>query len=472
MTRRGEARVLAGRTALRGVAGLVVLVLCARAVAAQDLLGAYRAAERHDATYQAARHAFAAALELIPRSRARLLPNVNLDGNGSVTRASAAFTGVPAVERPIHSWTWTLRLTQPVFDMADVYAYRESRFAVAQAQARFDAARSALILRVARAYFGVLAQQEVVSAARARSTAAKAQRDRARKGYRLGIAAVTDVAEAEARLELARAQQVAAANDLEDRRSVFERLTGVWPRTLAQLPPGTVIPKPLPDDMSAWIDEARLHNATVREAVAALGEAAATVRQVRAGYLPTLDFTASYGENYASDNLTSPQDYATRYRSTEVGLRLRVPIYSGGATDAGVARADEQKEEAAARLARARRRAGAAARTAFAGIESGLMQVTALRASLRAGQSAITGNEIGYRLGIRINSDVLRAEEERYVAQRDLAKARYGTLLQGLKLKAAAGALTVADLATLNALLGPQPLTPPATAGARALLGP
>ena len=68
-------------------------------------------------------------------------------------------------------------------------------------------------------------------------------------------------------------------------------------------------------------------------------------------------------------------------------------------------------------------------------------------------QLALEANKTGYEVGVRINIDVLNAQQQLYSTRRDLAKARYDTLLAGLKLKAAAGSLTEADLADVNALL-------------------
>ncbi len=465
MRRTGRSPWRAGGLSAVGLALLVSLALPARA---DDLLQVYRAAQRNDATFQEARHAFVAAVQAIPQARAGLLPSVSLEGDDGATRASTSFADLSPVDRHLRTWTWTLQLDQPVFNLAKFYAYRQSRFAVDEARARLDQAQSALILRVARAYFDVVVAQAALSAARGRVSATRSQLAQAQHGYRSGIAAVTDVYEARARLELARSREVAAAGDLDNKRVQLQRITDAWPGNLAALEPAAVIPKPLPDDPRAWMRQARRRNPRVRARRAALAEARAAIRRARAGYAPTVDLTASYGDNYSSDNLTSPQDYSTRYTSGALGLRVVVPLYAGGATSSQVAQALAKRDEAADALRAARRRAATHARRAFAGIRDGLMQIAALDASLRAGRSAVKGNEVGYRLGLRINTDVLGAQEQVYVAQRDLAKARYDTLLQGLKLEAAAGNLSEADLATLNRLLAQAP---PESAGVRARPG-
>ena len=442
-------------------AGLLLLVVGSTSAWAEDLLEVYQAARHNDAAFAQARHAFLAAAQAIPTARAGLLPSISLQGNDGLTRASTSFADLPQVDRRIRTWTWTLELDQPLFDLGKFYAYRQSRFAVEEARARFDQASSALILKVARAYFGVVAAQEALAAARARVMATRSQLAQAKQGFRSGIAAVTDVYEARARLELARSREVAAAGDLDNKRAQLQRITDEWPGKLATLRPEAVIPKPAPDDPRAWMDAARQRNPQVRAHQAALAQARAAIRRSRAGFLPTIDLTASYGDNYASDNLTSPQDYSTRYASAALGLKVVVPLYSGGATDSDVAAALAKRDEAADALRRARRHAATEARSALIGIRDGIMRIRALDASLRAGRAAVKGDEVGYRLGLRINTDVLGAQQQVYRARRDLARARYETLLQGLKLKAAVGSLSEADLATLNALLS-QPASRPA----------
>ncbi|KCV16834.1 putative outer membrane channel protein [Bordetella pertussis B200] len=65
----------------------------------------------------------------------------------------------------------------------------------------------------------------------------------------------------------------------------------------------------------------------------------------------------------------------------------------------------------------------------------------------------VQANQTGYELGVRINLDVLNAQQQLYATQRDLAQARYGALLDSLRLKAVSGILSEADLDAVNRLL-------------------
>jgi outer membrane protein len=427
--------------------------LIALPAAAASLLDVYRLAQANDPTYEVARYTLEAAREKIPQARAGLLPTLAVNGSDNRNRARTNFSDYPQMDRDVRAWTWTLQLTQPLIRAQNVFAYSESQSLVEQAEAQFALAEQDLILSVAQAYFDVLVAEEAVAAASAQEKAMAMQWAQAKRGFETGVTAITDVHEAKSKSDSARFQRVAAENDLEVKRSELERIVGQVPDHLARLAPQKVVPRPQPADPQAWIGQAREASPAVRTQKAAFEAADAEVSRNRSEHLPTLDAVASYGSNYSSGSLTTPADYSTRMRQRQIGVQLTIPIFAGGATNSKVAEAIANRSKAQAQLEEARRKAAAEARQAYAAIISGLSQIEALESAVESGQSSVKGNKAGYQLGIRINSDVLGAEQQLYASQRDLAKARYDTLFQGLKLKAAAGALSEADVVTVNALL-------------------
>ncbi|MHB8562385.1 MAG: TolC family outer membrane protein [Acidiferrobacteraceae bacterium] len=453
------------------MAGLVLLALAGSAHAA-DLRTVYHWARQNDARFQGARAALAAAKEQIPEARAGLLPQLAASGSDTGTRAATVFNdpvfGPSAVNRSVGAWTWMVQLTQPVLRISRIFAYQASQWRVRQAFARYAEARQDLILRVTRAYFNVLTANARMAVATAEVTAMAEQAVRARRGYAAGLDAVTDVDEAKARAALARARRVAARDAWENARAALAQIVGrPVPDRLAALGPARVAPRPVPDAAGPWITQAETRNPAVRAAAAALAAARAEVRRRRSAYAPTVDLVASYGANDSSGSLTTPDNYSTRMHSWAAGVELNVPLFAGGGAVARVAQAIAHQNQAEAALWGARRQAATEARDAYSGIENGRAQIAALTSAVAASRSAVKGDRIGYRLGIRINLDVLNAEAERYQAERALVKARYDTLYQGFKLKAAAGVLSAADVRTINALLiepavSQGPLTPSA----------
>lgn len=415
-----------------------------------SLLDIYRLAQSNDPSFEAARYTLEAAQQKIPQARAGLLPTVNVSGNAAKINSETTFSPSPAVNRDGRTWAWTLQLTQPLVRVQNLFAYQTSQHVVDQALAQFALAEQDLILRVAQAYFGVVSAQEGIVSAQAQVNAMEQQLAQATHGFQAGTHAVTDVYEARSRRDLASAQLVAARNDLASRRADLEKVVGPVPYPLATLRPEVVIPQPQPNDIQAWANRAQENNPTVRAQAALLAAAESEVRRNRAEHLPTLDLTASYGKNYASSSLT-PVNYTTAATSQQAGIQLNIPLFAGGATSARVNEAIANKYKARAEMEMARRQVAADARQAYAGIENGVSQVVALESALDSSNSAVKGNQAGFGLGIRTNIDVLNAQQQLYTAQRDLVKARYDTLFQGLKLKAAAGMLAESDVAEISA---------------------
>jgi outer membrane protein len=420
---------------------------------AENLLEIYRMAQANDPTFEAARYGFDAAQQKIPQARAGLFPTIALNGNDNRTVAASKYTGTPEIDQNVKAWTWTLQLTQPLLRPQNISAYRESESLVEQARAQYSQAEQDLILRVTQAYFDVLVAQESIEVADSQVQATGEQLTLAQRGFGSGTNAITDVHEAKSRSDLARAQRIAAQNDLESKQAELEKLLGQPSHTLAALQPEVVVPKPQPDDARAWADQARVNNPAVLAPYAAVKAAEAEVDKNRAAYSPTLDLVASYGANYSSANLSIPTPYETRAKLNIVGVQLTVPIFEGGTTNSRVTEAIANKNKAAAQLEVARRQSAADAKQAYGAIVNGLAQIEALESSVKSGRSAVTGNQVGYKLGIHMNIDVLNAEQQLYTSQRDLLKARYDTLFQGFKLKAAAGVLTEADVLEINGLL-------------------
>ena len=430
--------------------GLSCISLSARS---EDLLEIYRLAQSNDPTFDAARYAYEAAREKIPQARAGLFPVLNLNGNDNATNVSSSYNNLPAVKRDVHAWTWTLQLTQPLLRAQNVYAYQESESQVELARAQYTQAVQDLILRVAQAYFEVLIAQESIEVADAQIKSTREQLALAQRGFEKGANAITDVHEAKSRSDLARSQRIAAMNELEAKQAELEKVVGRTSGMLAVLQPAVVVPKPQPDDARPWMEQARENNPAVLAPKAAVKVAEASVKKNRAEYMPTLDMVGSYQRNYSSGNVSTPADYETRAKYSQAGVQLNIPIFSGGTTNSRVTEAIANKNKAAAELEVARRQAGTDARQAYAAIVNGLAQIEALESAVDSSKSAVNGNQIGYKLGIHMNIDVLNAEQQLYTAQRDLLKARYDTLFQGFKLKAAAGVLTETDVLEVNGLL-------------------
>lgn len=432
---------------------ICILALCGIQAHAIDLLQVYRLAQSNDPTFESARYAFTAAQQKSPQARAGLLPVISINGNENNNYASSKFGKDPAVYREVNSWSLSLQVTQPLFRAQNYYAYNESELMVEQARAQLEQAEHDLILRVTQAYFDVLVAQESIEVADRQLKAAEEQLALAIHGFDAGLNAITDIHEAKSRSELARSQRIAALNDLELKHAELEKILGQENKSLAALRAEATIPKPQPENPNPWKEQARENNPAVLAAQSALGAAETAVNKNRAEHAPTLDLVASHGVDYSSGSVSTPSDFPTDTHSSKIGVQFSVPLFAGGGPNSRVSEAIANVGKAAAELEIARRKAGTDAKQAYSAIINGLAQIEALESAVKSGVSAVKGRLTGYKLGVNMIIDILNAEQELYSTQRDLLKARYETLLQGFKLKAAAGILSEKDVWEVNQLL-------------------
>jgi outer membrane protein len=138
---------------------------------------------------------------------------------------------------------------------------------------------------------------------------------------------------------------------------------------------------------------------------------------------------------------------------TTASLNFNLPLFAGFATENRIRETVSLEEKARTDLEGVQRQVAQATRTAYLGLQSGLGQVKALEAAESSSQAALDANQLGYKVGVRINIDVLNSQSQLYQTKRDLAKARYDVLVGQLKLRQANGSLKADDLQAVNALL-------------------
>lgn len=439
---------------MKTLAWLLLSPLLLSSAHAADLMQVYREAQDNDAAFAAARYTAEAGREKLPQGRAGLLPSLTLSGNTVWNENDIAFHNGNTLGKPRFNGNgYQLTLSQPLFRWQNWVAYDQSKLQVAQAEANLAQARQDLILRTAQAYFDVLNAGENLTAVRANKAAIAQQLELAKKSFEVGTATITDTHEAQARFDLAGAQEIAAESDLEVKRRALQAIIAREPGTLAGLRTNAELTPPQPNDMNTWVGAAEKDSITVQVAQANADLAAREVDRQRAGHYPTLDLVANYGESksFASTALGMLD---TQYQN--IGLQINVPLFQGGSVASRQREASANRAAAASTLENVRRGAALSARQSYLGVANGLAQVRALKAALVSSQSALESNKLGYEVGVRINIDVLNAENQVYVTRRDLAKATFDTLLAQLRLKAAVGALSEDDVAQINALLDPS----------------
>ncbi len=389
----------------------LIVALCAAPVRGADLLQIYRDALANDATYASARATRDAGLENLPQGLAQVLPTVNATAFTQYNNIDISFRGAaPDSQRLGNSNGFAVTLTQPLFNWQNIQVYKEAGFKAAQAEAVFGQATQDLIVRVAQAYFDVLASQDSLAFIQGQKVAISEQLAQAKRNFEVGTATITDTHEAQARFDLATSQEIAAQSDLEFKKRALQQIVGKFPERLEPLKSSIELNPPKPNSMEDWATAAANQGYPVRAQEAALEIAVREIERARAGHLPTLNIVGSAGANSSSISATAVNNTASDTTSRTIGLQLAIPLYAGGNVSSLVRQAVANREKAQQDLESTRRTAALSARQSYLGVTNGMAQVKALEAALVSSRSALDSNKLGYEVGVRINIDVLNAQ--------------------------------------------------------------
>lgn len=430
---------------------LVLLSLSWTSAQAEDLLEVYQLALTNDPRYRAAESTYLADKQKLQQARAVLRPTIDATADRSridlETETDSGIVSRPAGDADINSTVFELTLTQPLYDRALFAGLRQARAEVRRADAQFAAARQDLIIRVAEGYFGLLAVLDNVGLADAEKAANARQLEVAEGRLSVGLATITDVHDARARFQLARAQEIEAINEVRDRRQALRETTGRVIRDIATVDRKAPLVEPDPPDLNKWVKSALARDPTLIAANETARIAREGVDRQRAGHWPKLDLVGSHSDTDNDESITGPGVETER---TEIGLQLTVPIYQGGLITSLTKEAAHRYSAAQQDLEAQRRLTERTARAAFLGVTSGVTRIEALRQAVIASESALEAKTEGFDAGINTNLDVLDAQRDLFRAKRDLLDASYTYILNLLRLKRAAGIVNKNDLARIN----------------------
>ena len=340
---------------------------------------------------------------------------------------------------------------QPLFNRANGFTVDQAKKSLDVSQADLESAEQDLILRVAQAYFDVLGAQDTLNTTRASKAAISEQLASAKRNFEVGTATITDTREAQARFDLATAQEIAADNDLLTKRIALDQLVGRNGVMPLQLATPVALPSVAPANVEAWVGNSNTLHPLVRKALLGLDIAKLETDKARAAGLPTVDAVASLNSSKVTG--TSSTNLPGVTNSATIGVQLAMPLYAGGSIQNRLKETLVLEDKSANDLEAARRGVAQATRQAFYGVQSGTAQVKALEAAESSSQLALEATQLGYKVGVRVNLDVLNAQTQLFTTRRDLAKARYDVLLGGLKLRQASGQLTPDDVSAVSRLL-------------------
>jgi outer membrane protein len=429
-----------------------------------DLVSVYQQAVNNNADLAAARAQFRARQEVVPQARSGLLPNLSAGAELSDTETDVD-TSMGSTSLSRSGTAYQATLSQPIFRADRWFQLKAAEAVSEQAAIEYSIAEQDLILQSAQAYFAVLRAQDNLAAVKAEEAAFKRQLDQANERFEVGLSDKTDVLEAQAGFDTARANRSIAQRQVEDAFQALFTLTNREYVALEGIRHTLPVLAPVPNEAKAWVDTATRQNLNLLAVNYAVTAAEETLRQRRSGHAPTLDAVASYrkGDNDAlgfSNTQSIPGFDMPRYTGDveqgSIGLQLNIPLYSGGLTTSQSREAYYQLSQSEQQRESLRRQVVEATRNLHRAVNTDIEQVQARRQSIISNQSALEATEIGYQVGTRNIVDVLDTQRRLYAAVRDYNNARYDYILDNLRLKQAAGTLNPDDLQQLAAYLKPD----------------
>ncbi|HWV08488.1 MAG TPA: TolC family outer membrane protein [Pseudomonas sp.] len=424
-----------------------------------DLISVYQEAANNNADLAAARADYKARREVVPQARAGLLPNLSAGANLSDTRTEI---DSPANTVSRSGTVYQANLSQPLFRADRWFQLQAAEATDEQAALELSATEQNLILQSAESYFAVLRAQDNLASTKAEEAAFKRQLDQANERFDVGLSDKTDVLEAQAGFDTARANRIIAERQVDDAFQALITLTNRDYSSIEGIQHTLPILAPTPNDAKAWVDTAGAQNLNLLASNFAVDAAQETLRQRKAGHAPTLDAVASYqkGDNdalgFTNSGIPGTARYSGDVEQRSIGLQLNIPIYSGGLTSSQVRESYERLNQTEQLRESLRRQVVQDTRNLHRAVNTDVETVQARRQSIISNQSALEATEIGYQVGTRNIVDVLDAQRQLYSSVRNYNDARYDYILNNLRLKQAAGTLSPADLEALGTYLKPD----------------
>jgi outer membrane protein len=432
------------RRAQVAVLAFACALAACRHAQADDLLDVWRLARANDPVLAAADALRLGTHDLADQARAALLPQAS--AAAAIGRERDSGAALPTASA--HTTDVTLAVSQVVFDAGLWSQLKAARLNADSQDATVESARQQLGLRVATAYFDALLAADLLVSVQANEDAFAQQVEQSQQRYKAGLDAQVDVDQSRSYQALAHGNTIAARQSLVDALAAVAEITGSTPATLKTLRDDLPLAAPSPADPQAWVATALQGNPALWAAQRGVASAESSIDAARAGHLPSL----SAGLNLGRPTGAPYGDLSGRLANTAV-LTLNVPLFAGGATQARVSQAVHQRDGARDSLETQRRAIERATKAAYGSVVTGIGEVQSTRDAVAAAQASLAATRVGREVGNRTQTDVLNAIQTLAQAQAAYAQARHQFILGRLQLQQAAGALTEADLANVNALL-------------------
>jgi len=428
-------------------------LLGTQAAMAETLMDIYKLAKQNDPQFKAAQASLESTRQLRDQSKGRFLPSLDLAASSSrsdyTPTTTTGPTTITGTSNTTTSTSYSATLTETLFNYGNFVYNRQTELSVKQAEENFRAESQNLIIRVADRYFGVLSALDNLEFSKANKKAIERQLEQTKQRFDVGLVAITDVHEAQARYDSTVAENIAAENALDSAYEALRQLTGKYLKQLSTLKGTVPLEPPQPNNIDKWTKLALDQNPLVQANQFAVQYAQESVKAQRAGYYPNVQVNASYSDN--TTDISGGSTYDTS--GTSVGISMSLNLYNGGRTSSAVKKAQYDLSYAQENLESVQRQSQHDVRNAYLNVIAGVSRVKALKQAVVSSESALKASEAGFDVGTRTTVDVLLARQNLFDARRNYSQSKYTFITDTLRLKQAGGELAEDDLNKINALL-------------------
>ncbi|PUE34177.1 TolC family outer membrane protein [Limnohabitans sp. Hippo4] len=441
------------KNVVAGALAASAMAVCAQ-TSVMDFKQVYQAALEQDANIRASRAAADSGRERLPQARAGLLPQVSANAGRNFNDLNSTSPNIlgalTTTNDKYFSDNRAVQLRQPLMNMQRWLQFEQAKSMVAESEASLDRDLQNLVVRVAGAYFEYLMADEQLELVLAQKKLYTSLVDAAKKGLAAGSGTRTDIDDAQARLDMASAQELEARQNQDQTRRQLEVLINQPVSSVAKLNVSALkLVGPEPANLDAWTLKAEQNSPEMKAMQARLDAARREVSKSQAGHLPTLDAVAQWS-NSGSENITRIN---SRYENKSIGLQLNVPLFSGGYVNSTIRQAVAEQTRAEETLEALRRDLGVRVHKEFRGVTEGVLRVRALEQAVRSAEQMMQSTQMSLKAGSRTQLDVLNAQQQYTMALRDLAQARFVYLMSKVKLASLAGDDAVVSVDAVNASL-------------------
>lgn len=446
-----------------------VSIIFSNSAFGNDLLNFYRIAVEHDPTLQSASAQRSAAVEARPQAVAQLLPQViatglaNRERIGSVAALTTSTLASNCSGSTDGGLTrcygnvlgYGLTLSQKLWDWEAFAQLKEANRQAASAEATFVSVQQALLLRVAKAYFAILASSDVLTSSMDQRAAFSSLLEQAKAREQTGVGPRSDVEQAQSFYDATEQGVIDAKNALDDARLALSQIVGMQVTTVESLQDSIPLASPDPASVEDWVTASRRDNPTVLAARLKVEAADYDISVQRGKGLPTLSLTGSSTRTWQNPGLGGDQTADT------IGLSVTWPLFQGGANASALRQSRAQYREALADYEATLRTIEAETRSAYRGVVTGIQRISAASRAEQSAAKAVEASKRNVEFATGTEFDLLNAQNLYSAAVRAYSQTRYDYLTNMLTLKQNSGRFGEEDLVSIDSLLVSQGQTQP-----------